>query len=159
MATKGKGWGKTLADMRVGQRNPRVMVVEVNRHMARVLDSIRSAWAISMSTYDVQPSTPGHFANVKWRQRRPDELPENDPQAWERVEEYARALRFSAAELERFARVQGIAARVRAAGTYEKDVHTEHCCKAHGCKYGDGQLCPVESGAKPQSFPCEACDE
>ena len=36
------------------------------------------------------------------------------------------------------------------------DVHTEHCCKAHGCKYGDGD-CPVATGAKQQSFPCEDC--
>lgn len=38
-----------------------------------------------------------------------------------------------------------------------KDVHTEHCCSVHGCKYGDDD-CPVETGKKMQSFPCEACD-
>lgn len=36
------------------------------------------------------------------------------------------------------------------------DVHTEHCCVAHGCKYGDA-ACPVETGKKRQSFPCELC--
>lgn len=39
----------------------------------------------------------------------------------------------------------------------EKDVHTEHCCFDHGCKYGDDD-CPVTSGKKEQSFPCETCD-
>lgn len=39
----------------------------------------------------------------------------------------------------------------------EKCVHTEHCCKKHGCKYGDDD-CPVETGQKPQSYPCEVCD-
>jgi hypothetical protein len=40
-----------------------------------------------------------------------------------------------------------------------RDVHTEHCCKRHGCKYGnmDGE-CTVESGQKRQSHPCEECD-
>jgi hypothetical protein len=40
----------------------------------------------------------------------------------------------------------------------DKCVHTEHCCLKHGCKYGDDD-CPVESGAKLQSFDCEACYE
>jgi len=35
-------------------------------------------------------------------------------------------------------------------------VHTEHCCKLHGCKYGDDG-CPVESGSKGQSYICESC--
>lgn len=38
-----------------------------------------------------------------------------------------------------------------------KDVHTEHCCSVHGCKYGDDD-CSVAVGKKIQSFPCEACD-
>lgn len=38
-----------------------------------------------------------------------------------------------------------------------QDVHTEHCCKTHGCKYGYID-CPVESGQKQQSFPCEQCE-
>lgn len=40
----------------------------------------------------------------------------------------------------------------------EIDVHTEHCCERHGCKYGDEE-CSVVTGAKPQSFLCESCDE
>lgn len=40
----------------------------------------------------------------------------------------------------------------------EKCVHTEHCCKKHGCKYSD-ENCPVANGIKPQSFPCEICNE
>ena len=38
----------------------------------------------------------------------------------------------------------------------EKDVHTEHCCAVHGCKYGN-DTCPVESNDKVQSFLCERC--
>jgi hypothetical protein len=41
---------------------------------------------------------------------------------------------------------------------YAKDVHTEHCCLKHGCKYGDTD-CPVELGIKRQSFACEWCYE
>lgn len=41
----------------------------------------------------------------------------------------------------------------------ETDVHTEHCCSIHGCKYACGSSCTVESGAKKQSFPCEQCDD
>jgi hypothetical protein len=47
----------------------------------------------------------------------------------------------------------------------DKDVHTEHCCHRHGCKYGyghdfhakKGRSCPVETGEKKQSYPCESC--
>lgn len=39
-----------------------------------------------------------------------------------------------------------------------KDVHTEHCCYRHGCKYGDAS-CSVETGDKEQSHPCEQCCE
>jgi hypothetical protein len=37
-----------------------------------------------------------------------------------------------------------------------KNVHTEHCCLTHGCKYCDAD-CPVETGKQEQSFPCESC--
>lgn len=43
-----------------------------------------------------------------------------------------------------------------------KDVHTEHCCTRHGCKYGDVH-CTVAGGLKKnrkqQSFMCEVCDD
>lgn len=43
----------------------------------------------------------------------------------------------------------------------EKDVHTEHCCIRHGCKYAwqpsTKPHCTVESGEKEQSFSCEQC--
>jgi len=43
----------------------------------------------------------------------------------------------------------------------ERDVHTEHCCVIHGCKYGadreGGEGCPVVSKLKAQSFDCESC--
>lgn len=38
------------------------------------------------------------------------------------------------------------------------DVHTEHCCYLHGCKYMGEDDCPVAAGEKPQSHACEACD-
>jgi hypothetical protein len=38
-------------------------------------------------------------------------------------------------------------------GQHVKCVHTEHCCKNCGCKYGD-EGCPVVTGRKKQSFPC-----
>lgn len=52
----------------------------------------------------------------------------------------------------------------------KKDVHTEHCCKIHGCKYGEDKTielddgsshveCSVVSGRKIQSFPCEQCED
>lgn len=40
----------------------------------------------------------------------------------------------------------------------DRDVHTEHCCLEHGCKYGDDD-CPVETGRKRQSYQCEYCSE
>ncbi len=39
------------------------------------------------------------------------------------------------------------------------DVHTEHCCDMHGCKYGDDEMCTVAMGLRLQSHPCERCDE
>ena len=37
-----------------------------------------------------------------------------------------------------------------------RDVHTEHCCIVHGCKYCDDE-CTVESGRARQSYLCESC--
>jgi hypothetical protein len=39
----------------------------------------------------------------------------------------------------------------------KKDVHTEHCCVRHGCKYSQDFFCTVVKGEKPQSFICESC--
>lgn len=41
----------------------------------------------------------------------------------------------------------------------EKDVHTEHCCSIHGCKYGPVAVtaCTVVDGSKKQSYSCEIC--
>ncbi len=39
----------------------------------------------------------------------------------------------------------------------DRDVHTEHCCKKHGCKYND-EDCTVTTGKKLQSDPCEECE-
>lgn len=40
----------------------------------------------------------------------------------------------------------------------EKDVHTEHCCRIHGCKYNDSG-CSVANKTKIQSFECEDCTD
>lgn len=37
-------------------------------------------------------------------------------------------------------------------------VHAEHCCKYHGCKYGD-KNCPVVKEKVKQLWPCEDCYE
>jgi hypothetical protein len=46
---------------------------------------------------------------------------------------------------------------VKARGEKDRDVHTEHCCARHGCKYGDDKTCPVVLKKKTQSYPCENC--
>ena len=38
-----------------------------------------------------------------------------------------------------------------------KDVHTEHCCDKHGCKYGNDD-CTVTTGRARQSHRCEDCE-
>ncbi len=35
-------------------------------------------------------------------------------------------------------------------------VHSAHCCKWHGCKYGD-EDCPVVLGEVEQLYICETC--
>ena len=35
-------------------------------------------------------------------------------------------------------------------------VHRAHCCKWHGCKYGDDD-CPVANGEVEQDYLCECC--
>ena len=37
-------------------------------------------------------------------------------------------------------------------------VHASHCCKWHGCKYGDDD-CPVVNGEVEQLYLCEYCYE
>jgi hypothetical protein len=36
-------------------------------------------------------------------------------------------------------------------------VHIEHCCRLHGCKYGDCN-CPVVLGKIRQDYLCEWCE-
>jgi hypothetical protein len=36
-------------------------------------------------------------------------------------------------------------------------VHSTHCCKKHGCKYGDDN-CPVVSGIEKAKYMCEDCE-
>jgi len=40
----------------------------------------------------------------------------------------------------------------------EYRVHTTHCCKKHGCKYGDND-CPIAYGNEEQVYPCPDCDD
>jgi hypothetical protein len=40
----------------------------------------------------------------------------------------------------------------------ETKVHAHHCCKKHGCKYGDDD-CPVAYGDVEQVYPCPDCDD
>jgi len=40
----------------------------------------------------------------------------------------------------------------------EERVHVHHCCKKHGCKYGD-EDCPVAYGDAEQYYPCQDCDD
>jgi hypothetical protein len=37
-------------------------------------------------------------------------------------------------------------------------VHASHCCKWHGCKYGN-EDCPVITGKVKQEYLCEWCNE
>ena len=40
----------------------------------------------------------------------------------------------------------------------QTDIHTEHCCIIHGCKYGEEETsCTVWNGLKRQSCPCDRC--
>jgi hypothetical protein len=39
----------------------------------------------------------------------------------------------------------------------KKDVHTEHCCILHGCKYGSDE-CTVVNKMQQQSYLCEMCN-
>ena len=36
-------------------------------------------------------------------------------------------------------------------------VHGSHCCRTHGCKYGDPK-CSVVLGIEPQEYRQECCD-
>jgi hypothetical protein len=40
----------------------------------------------------------------------------------------------------------------------ESDVHTRHCCKVHGCKYGEDDTCPVVQGRVEQTILCGSCE-
>lgn len=50
------------------------------------------------------------------------------------------------------------AEKIRASEEAEIGTHVTHCCKDHGCKYGDDD-CPVKAGTHKQEFPCEMCGE
>lgn len=112
MASKrtAKQWGQSLEDLAAGKRNPRVLVVEINEHMKRTLAWLGRRWSTSMITYDVVDGNP------KWRTKRPDEMPENDPAEWTKLAEYARAVALTAERLADFADLQRVNAEIRNAG-------------------------------------------
>jgi len=38
------------------------------------------------------------------------------------------------------------------------DVHTRHCCKIHGCKYGEDEVCTVQTTAhRGMTGNCQTC--
>ena len=41
---------------------------------------------------------------------------------------------------------------------YRLGVHGSHCCKYHGCKYGDDD-CPVKTGEVDAQYLCEFCED
>lgn len=81
------------------------------------------------------------------------ELIFSDPGEAERI---GRSIMDKAVEA-RSKNIKDAASRFSSAGG-DTDVHTEHCCLWDGCKYG-AYDCPVQTGVKPQSSPCEQCDE
>lgn len=65
---------------------------------------------------------------------------------------------FSAHEVAPETRKQDSTPTVEMVAPFMTDVHTEHCCLTHGCKYGD-EFCTVTNKLLPQSFSCEWCDD
>lgn len=42
----------------------------------------------------------------------------------------------------------------------DQDVHTRHCCKYHGCKYGEDEWCTVVTTDHPgMTGGCQSCFE
>jgi hypothetical protein len=112
-----KKWGDTLEALVAERRNPRALVVETLGHMKRSVGWLSSHWAISQTTADVITDETGRRNHV-WRKMRADELPENDPQEWDRLIEQAQALRLTAEELENYAHRQKAAALERRSGMH-----------------------------------------
>lgn len=88
--------------------------------------------------------------------REPERLIEQDFHDAEEAERFG----YSMVEMAIKARRHSV---VLAAGRFRDnggrtDVHTEHCCLWHGCKYGEDATCPVVNEDKPQSHLCEGCD-
>lgn len=100
-----RDWSATLEDLVLGKRAPRALVVETIKHMKRALAWQHARWGIGLTVYD--PET-------RWRKRRPNELPENDPREWARLVETAAALEVTASELKAFALTQQRKAESRA---------------------------------------------
>jgi hypothetical protein len=106
-----KSINDTLADMRARRRNPRVLVKEANRYIKSVAGSITARWETSLTTYDPVTEN-GRVINHRHRPKRPDELPENQPESWEILADYARSLAVVADELLTFAeKEKALAAR------------------------------------------------
>lgn len=52
--------------------------------------------------------------------------------------------------------VMSLAKEVPETRESERNVHTEHCCLVHGCKYGNDE-CPVATKKQRQTHLCEMC--
>lgn len=64
-------------------------------------------------------------------------------------------LSFKTLNMAELTRLEALIAEVKLSQS-KRDVHTEHCCVDHGCKYNSDD-CTVVYGLKVQSYPCEEC--
>jgi len=94
--------GQTVADLRTRKRHPRALVNEMRRHISRGAATIAANWEVSRTTYDMV--TENGRPNAKWRPARPDELPENQAEAWRHLEQQAHYLELLAGALRMYAR-------------------------------------------------------
>lgn len=53
---------------------------------------------------------------------------------------------------------RGMGAEARRRTKTVPNVHTRHCCKQCGCKYGYTD-CPVVTGEQTAEYPCSDCSE
>lgn len=107
-----RSWEKTLADMVTGKRNPRALTIEWAKLVKDATESIRWRFGVSMSVAEPVIED-GIVVNHTWRARRPDELPENRPQDWEALRDWARMIAYAGEQMEEFADRELAAARKR----------------------------------------------
>ncbi len=86
----------------MGKRNPRRVVLEVLRSIARNTRAMQSSWDVSGNVYEMT-EVPGDRSRAEWRKRRPDEYPENNADDWKRLAEFMRAVEHQARDLAEWA--------------------------------------------------------